>query len=72
MSFSLMNGYISDEMDSKHSSVFSESVAASRYLDNFLPNHGDSELFYSETDYTWIQLVNHNGRLWIEVGEPAA
>ena len=67
-----MNGFISNKVDLKHTSIFTESSNAEEYLKRFLPDNGDREHYCSDEDDTWIQLVNKNGRLWIGVGEPGA
>lgn len=73
MSQSNMNGFISDEEDEKHASVFIETSKASEYLKREMPNEGDRKFFgYNKDTEEWILLVNKGGRLWIEVGEAAA
>lgn len=68
-----MQGFISDEQDEKFASVFPEGMTAGQYLAYALPNDGDRAFFgYNKKTKEWIQLVNKNGRLWIEVGEAAA
>ena len=67
-----MQGFVSDEMDKKHAEVFSEGSSASRYLKRYLSKPGDREHYVNDDDGTWLQLVNKDGRLWLEVGEGAA
>ena len=68
-----MQGFISDEMDEKFACCFPEGMDATSYLQAYLPNNGDRKFFgYCKETEEWIQLVNKNGRLWIEVGEAAA
>lgn len=67
-----MQGFISDEMDSEHAAIFREGGTATEWLNEYLPRDGDRMFFDRRDGYQWIQLVNKNGRLWIEVGEAAA
>jgi len=68
-----MQGFISDEMDGKHFAVFPEGMSASEYLKHYLPNNGDRKFFgYCKETEEWIQIVNKDGKLWIEIGEAAA
>lgn len=70
MSQSNMNGFIG-EPDPVFGAVFTESMSAEEFLRERLPKHLDNLWFTSDSG-EWCQIVNKNGRLWIEVGEGAA
>lgn len=58
--------------DHQGESAPSESLVASEYLERYLPNEGDSEFFFSDSGECWIQITNVDGRIRLEIGEPAA
>lgn len=70
MSQSNLNGFISNETDETHSSIFTETKNAEEFLKSRLPNNGDYLWFESEDE--WLQIVNKGGRLWLEIGEGGA
>lgn len=72
MSQSNMNGFINDEQDEKFTKVFAESMTASGYLESQLPKNGDRLFFSGHGHDQWVEIVNKDGRLWIEIGEGAA
>lgn len=68
-----MQGFVSDEIDEKFALAFPEGMTATEYLQAYLPNDGDRKFFgYNEETDEWVQIVNKNGRMWIEIGEAAA